>query len=118
MRAAELHFFLTFPLGASFFSWHMIEISLGQRLQERDKADLSLRNLSRKVGISAPFLSELGRRFPSEEILAKLASALNVSLEDLKKYDTASRLCPTSNATILSQSEKYLRVVAIRIASP
>jgi hypothetical protein len=64
MRAAELHFFLTFPLGASFFSWHMIEISLGQRLQERDKADLSLRNLSRKVGISAPFLSELGRRFP------------------------------------------------------
>ena len=69
----------------------MIEISLGQRLHElRDKADLSLRELSRKVGISSPFLSdiELGRRFPSEEILAKLADALNVSLEDLKQYDT------------------------------
>jgi transcriptional regulator with XRE-family HTH domain len=68
----------------------MIEISLGQRLHElRDKADLSLRELSRKVGISGPFLSdiELGRRFPSEEILAKLADALNVSLEDLKQYD-------------------------------
>jgi transcriptional regulator with XRE-family HTH domain len=68
----------------------MIEISLGQRLHElRDKADLSLRELSRKVGISSPFLSdiELGRRFPSEEILAKLAGALNVSLEDLKQYD-------------------------------
>ena len=68
----------------------MIEISLGQRLHElRDKADLSLRELSRKVGISGPFLSdiELGRRFPSEEILAKLAGALNVSLEDLKQYD-------------------------------
>ena len=68
----------------------MIEISLGQRLHElRDKADLSLRELSRKVGISSPFLSdiELGRRFPSEEILAKLAAALNVSLEDLKQYD-------------------------------
>jgi transcriptional regulator with XRE-family HTH domain len=68
----------------------MIEISLGQRLHElRDKADLSLRELSRKVGISSPFLSdiELGRRFPSEEILAKLAGALNVSLEDLKRYD-------------------------------
>ena len=30
---------------------------------------------------------ELGRRFASEEILAKLAGALNVSLEDLKQYD-------------------------------
>jgi transcriptional regulator with XRE-family HTH domain len=68
----------------------MIEISLGQRLHElRDKADLSLRELARKVGISSPFLSdiELGRRFPSEEILAKLAADLSVSLEDLKQYD-------------------------------
>ena len=68
----------------------MIETSLGQQLHQlRDKADLSLRELANKVGISSPFLSdiELGRRFPSEEILAKLASALNVSLEDLKQYD-------------------------------
>src|SRR6202163_788627 len=68
----------------------MIEISLGQRIHElRAKADLSLRGLAKRIGISSPFLSdiELGRRFPSEEILAKLAGALNVSLEDLKKYD-------------------------------
>src|ERR1700758_986960 len=68
----------------------MIEISLGQRLHQlRDKADLSLRELAKKVGISSPFLSdiELGRRFPSEEILAKLASPLNVPLEDLQQYD-------------------------------
>ena len=68
----------------------MIETSLGQRLHQlRDKADLSLRELAKKVGISSPFLSdiELGRRFPSEEILAKLASALNVPLEDLQQYD-------------------------------
>src|SRR5262249_52490825 len=68
----------------------MIEISLGQRLHElRDKADLSLRELARKAGISSPFLSdiELGRQFPSEEILAKLAGALKVPLEDLKQYD-------------------------------
>src|ERR1700757_2692500 len=68
----------------------MIEISLGQRLHElRDKADLSLRELAKQVGISPPFLSdiELGRRFPSEEILVKLASALRVPLEDLQKYD-------------------------------
>ena len=68
----------------------MIEISLGQRLRElRDKADLSLRELAKIIGISTPFISdiELGRRFPSEEILKKLARALNVSLEDLKQYD-------------------------------
>ena len=68
----------------------MIETSLGQRLHQlRDKADLSLRELAKQVGISSPFLSdiELGRRFPSEEILARLASALNISLEDLKQYD-------------------------------
>ena|SRR6516162_518291 len=68
----------------------MIDISLGQRLHQlRDSADLSLRELAKRIGVSAPFLSdiELGRRFPSEEILGKLASALNVSPEDLKKYD-------------------------------
>jgi transcriptional regulator with XRE-family HTH domain len=68
----------------------MIETSLGQRLRElRDKADLSLRELAKRSGISSPFLSdiELGRRFPSEEILGKLAAALNVPAEDLKKYD-------------------------------
>jgi transcriptional regulator with XRE-family HTH domain len=68
----------------------MIEISLGQRLRElRDRADLSLRELAKRIGISSPFLSdiELGRRFPSEEILEKLAAALNVSLTELKKYD-------------------------------
>jgi transcriptional regulator with XRE-family HTH domain len=68
----------------------MIEISLGQRLRElRDKADLSLRELAKRIGVTSPFLSdiELGRRFPSEEILVKLAGALNVSLEDLKQYD-------------------------------
>jgi transcriptional regulator with XRE-family HTH domain len=76
--------------GASLFGRQMIEPSLGQRLRElRDKADLSLRELAKRIGVSSAFLSdiELGRRFPSEEILAKLAGALNESLEELKKYD-------------------------------
>src|SRR6202011_6026295 len=67
------------------------EISLGQRIHElRDKADLSLRGLAKKIGISSPFLSdiELGRRFPSEEILAKLADALDALPDELKQYDT------------------------------
>jgi transcriptional regulator with XRE-family HTH domain len=49
-----------------------------------------LRKLADQIGISSPFLSdiELGRRFPSEESLAKLADALDVSPEELKQYDT------------------------------
>jgi transcriptional regulator with XRE-family HTH domain len=59
----------------------MIENSLGQRIRElRDKADLSLRELAKKIGISSPFLSdiELGRR--SGQRLSQLAkSAVNVA---------------------------------------
>jgi transcriptional regulator with XRE-family HTH domain len=68
----------------------MIETSLGQRLHQlRENADLSLRELANRVGISSPFLSdiELGRRFPSEEILAKLAKALNVTFQELEQHD-------------------------------
>ena len=77
-------------LPISCVSLHMIEISFGQRIHElRAKADLSLREVAKRVGISTPFLSdiELGRRFPSEKILAKLASALDVSTDELKHYD-------------------------------
>jgi transcriptional regulator with XRE-family HTH domain len=66
----------------------MIEISFDQRIRElRDKAGLSLRKLADQIDISSPFLSdiELGRRFPSEEILAKLAGALHVSTDELKR---------------------------------
>src|SRR5260370_2842630 len=70
-------------------------ISLGQRIRElRDKAGLSLRKLADQIDISSPFLSdiELGRRFPSAKISARLAGALNVPLEDLKQYDTRAAL--------------------------
>jgi transcriptional regulator with XRE-family HTH domain len=66
--------------------------TLGARLKElRDAADLSLRELSGKVGGASPsFLSdvELGRRFPSEEVLARIAKELKTSVADLKQYDT------------------------------
>jgi len=51
-------------------------ITLGARLRElREFSPYSLRELARELEISAPFLSdiELGRRFPSDQILEKLA---------------------------------------------
>ena len=65
--------------------------SLGTRIRElREAKDLSLRELARKVGeVSAAHLSdiELGRRYPSESLLAKLARELNVSFDELLQYD-------------------------------
>ncbi len=66
--------------------------TLGNRIRElRDARELSLREFARKLGhISAAHLSdiELGRRFPSGELLAKMANVLGVSVEDLKSYDS------------------------------
>ena len=68
----------------------MTNQTLGQKIRElRDKADLSLRELATKVGVSAPFLSdiELGRRMPSDEVIERLAVPLSIRPEELRKYD-------------------------------
>ncbi len=65
--------------------------TLGRRIRElRDQEDLSLRELAEKVGVSAAFLSdiELGRRYPSDNKLAKIAHALGTSLDELRTFDT------------------------------
>ncbi len=64
--------------------------TLGQHIREiRDKKDFSLRELAKKIDCSAAFLSdiELGKRYPSDEVLLKLAKFLDVKVEELKKYD-------------------------------
>lgn len=65
--------------------------NLGQRIRElRDERDLSLRELAKRVGRSPAFLSdiELGRRFPSPDVLSDIAGTLGVSVQDLEKYDS------------------------------
>jgi transcriptional regulator with XRE-family HTH domain len=64
--------------------------TLGQRIRElREKKDLSLRELAKKIGVSAAFLSdvELGRRYPSEKVLISLAQKLDSTVQDLREYD-------------------------------
>lgn len=64
---------------------------LGQRIRElREAKDFSLREFAKKLGgLSAAFLSdvELGRRHPSEAVLADMARILETTVEDLKQYD-------------------------------
>lgn len=63
---------------------------LGERIRElREHKDISVRELAKQLKISAPFLSdvELGRRHPSDEVLATIAAALGTPLKDLKQHD-------------------------------
>lgn len=64
--------------------------TLGQKIRElREAKDISLRELAKRAKFSAAFLSdiELGRRFPSDEVLAKIATALSIPTEELKAFD-------------------------------
>lgn len=64
--------------------------SFGERIAElRDAKDLSMRELAAQVKISAAFVSEIenGMRYPSEDVLPRLAAALGTTVEDLKRYD-------------------------------
>ena len=49
--------------------------TFGEQIRElREKKDLSVRELAKRIKVTPPFLSdvELGRRHPSEDVLGKL----------------------------------------------
>ena len=65
--------------------------TLGERIRElRETKDLSLRELAKRLGLSAAFLSdvELGRRYPSKKVLLQLADELGVKSSELENHDT------------------------------
>jgi len=65
--------------------------TLGQRIRElRDALDISLREFAQMLELSATFVSdiELGKRHPSDDVLAKMAKILKEPLAELKKCDT------------------------------
>jgi transcriptional regulator with XRE-family HTH domain len=57
--------------------------------RRRDDLDLSLRELAKKLDCSPAFISdiELGRRHPSEKVLAEIARILKVKVEELREMD-------------------------------
>lgn len=76
--------------------------SLGQTIRDlREERDISLRELKKLVGVSAPYLSdiELGRRFPSEDVLQKIAHALGVDFEVLRALDPRPPMDELKRAT-------------------
>jgi len=64
--------------------------TLGERMRElRLERDFSLREFARDLEISAAFLSdiELGRRYPSDELLSSIARKLRTPVEELRALD-------------------------------
>jgi transcriptional regulator with XRE-family HTH domain len=80
--------------------------TLGARIRElREDKDYSLREFAKKLGdISAAHISdiELGRRFPSDALLRKIAQLLGVPVEELQKYDNRA---PVEDIKRLSESD-------------
>jgi transcriptional regulator with XRE-family HTH domain len=66
-------------------------MTLGERIRQlRDAKDVSLREFAKQIEVTPAHLSdiELGRRFPSEQLLKRIAVQLGVRLEQLEKYDS------------------------------
>ena len=64
--------------------------TLGQRIREsREELDLSLREFAKRLSCSPPFISDVehGRRFPSGDMLLKMARVLKLDVEDLREHD-------------------------------
>lgn len=66
-------------------------MSLGEYIRQRreEEYDLSVREFAKQLGCSAAFVSdvELGRRNPSDKLLADMARLLGTTVEDLKAHD-------------------------------
>ncbi len=60
--------------------------TIGETIRDaRSAADLSLRDLSKELGISPSYLSDIenDRRVPSEEVVTQLATSLKLNFNDL-----------------------------------
>ncbi|MDT4906676.1 MAG: hypothetical protein QOH52_4692 [Pseudonocardiales bacterium] len=74
------------PRRASRTDSNGMSLSLGQNVRrERQRAGISVRELARRLGVSASFLSqfELGQSQAAVSTLFAIASELNLSLDDL-----------------------------------
>ena len=79
--------------------------SLGEYIREqREAAEVSLRQLAKNAGVSNPYLSQVerGLKKPSAEILGQIASALRISAETL--YVRAGLLEPRAGNVAVTES--------------
>jgi transcriptional regulator with XRE-family HTH domain len=79
--------------------------TLGEYIREqREAAEVSLRQLAKNAGVSNPYLSQVerGLKKPSAEILGQIASALRISAETL--YVRAGLLEPRAGNAAVTEA--------------
>jgi transcriptional regulator with XRE-family HTH domain len=79
--------------------------TLGEYIREqRESAEVSLRQLAKNAGVSNPYLSQVerGLKKPSAEILGQIASALRISAETL--YVRAGLLEPRAGNAVVTEA--------------
>ena len=93
-------------------------MTLGDRLRQlRETKDLSLRELAKQLGdVTAAHLSdiEFGRRFPSDDLLRKLAGFFKVDEKQLRALDTRP---PVDELKRMAQSDPVLGLALRKLAS-
>jgi transcriptional regulator with XRE-family HTH domain len=93
-------------------------MTLGERIRQRRlELGVTLRELARRVEVSAPYLTDLeaGRRHPGPDVLHRLAAALEVPATELETLDT--RLSPETRKWVETQPE-VARLLRTLQASP
>jgi transcriptional regulator with XRE-family HTH domain len=88
-----------------------MSLSVGQNVRrERERAGLSVRELARRLGVSASFLSqfELGQSQAAVSTLFAIASELNLSLDDLLGHSVAPPKKRRSGKSDPPRVEEYL----------
>ncbi|NHN55509.1 helix-turn-helix transcriptional regulator [Calidifontibacter sp. DB0510] len=80
----------------------------GYLKEQREQAELSLRQLAERSGISNPYLSQIerGLKKPSAEILQALAKGLRISAEQL--YVRAGILDATVDGEIVPDTRRVI----------
>src|SRR5262245_27415666 len=89
-------------------------MTLGERIRARRlELRITLRELARRVDVSAPYLTDLeaGRRHPSPEVRGRIAAALELPEAELEALDT--RLSPEVRRWVETQPDvaRLLRTI-------
>lgn len=92
--------------------------TLGSKVRElRESRDLSLRELAKQLReVTAAHLSdiEFGRRYPSEDLLKRIARFFRVSEEDLRTLDTRP---PVDELKRMASSDEALGLLMRKLAN-
>jgi transcriptional regulator with XRE-family HTH domain len=94
-------------------------MTLGERIRaRRTELGITLRELARRVEVSAPYLTDLeaGRRHPGPDVLIRIGAALELPVAELQALDT--RLTPEVRRWVETQPDVARLLRTLRASRP